>query len=406
MSFLRKALTALAVIAMEVEARAPGKLILAGEHAVVHGHAAVAASLGLFTCCHIRRSLLPSDGVCFQLLDLKLTLQWSLQEIDSLVKLVHSDVALANPNSLDVIARLKSLLDNKSLPEAKIGIASGVMAFLFLYSSILGAIPSTITVSADLPMGAGLGSSASFCVSLVAALLAMAKMSATTSHESCVHASNNGVDHLKIDETGLDLVNKWAFKGETIIHGRPSGIDNTVSTFGYVVKVKGGHLTRLQESIPLKILLTNTKVGRNTKALVAGVGERAQRHPKAMTAIFEATEAIAEEFVEILQLVSEWENCRSDQEAKVEELVEVNQGLLQSMGVSHPSIERICSVTAKYQLRSKLTGAGGGGCVLTIIPDQLTKKTLDKVKRDLEEEGFECFEAAIGVPGVHLTLGL
>ncbi|MCO5552351.1 hypothetical protein L7F22_005862 [Adiantum nelumboides] len=361
---------------MEVEARAPGKLILAGEHAVVHGYAAVAAALGLFTRCHIRRSLSPVHGVCLQLLDLKLTLQWSLQEMDSLVKLVHSDVALANPNSLNVIARLKGLLDDKSLPEAKIGIASGVMAFLFLYSSILGVIPSTVTVSADLPMGAGLGSSASFCVSLAAALLAMAKMLASNAHESHGYASNNGVDPLKIDEMGLDLVNKWAFKGETIIHGRPSGIDNTVSTFGYVVKVKGGHLARLQDSIPLKILLTDTKVGRNTKALVAGVGERAQRHLKAMTAIFEATEAVVEEFVATLQSVSQWEDSKNDQEAKVEELVEINQG------------------------------AGGGGCVLTIIPYQLTKKTLDKVKADLQEQGFECFEAAIGVPGVHLTSSL
>ncbi|MCO5556984.1 hypothetical protein L7F22_010539 [Adiantum nelumboides] len=393
-------------MAMEVEARAPGKLILAGEHAVVHGYAAVAAALGLFTRCHIRRSLSPVHGVCLQLLDLKLTLQWSLQEMDSLVKLVHSDVAMANPNSLDVIARLKNLLDNKSLPEAKIGIASGVMAFLFLYSAILGVIPSTVTVSADLPMGAGLGSSASFCVSLVAALLAMAKMLASDAHESHAYASNNGVDPLKIDEMGLDLVNKWAFKGETIIHGRPSGIDNTVSTFGYVVKVKDGHLVRLQDSIPLKILLTNTKVGRNTKALVAGVGERAQRHLKAMTAIFEATEALVEEFVATLQSVSQWEDSKSDQEAKVEELVGINQGLLQSMGVSHPTIDLICRTTAKYQLQSKLTGAGGGGCVLTIIPDQLTKKTLDKVKADLQEQGFECFEAAIGVPGVHLTSSL
>eukprot|EP00250_Pteridium_aquilinum_P011815 c20323_g1_i1 orf=304-1428(+) len=374
---------------MEVEASAPGKLILAGEHAVVHGYAAVAVSLGLFTRCRIRQSVLPNDGVCLQLLDLKLNLQWSLQEIESLVKLVHTDVALANPSSPDIVAKLKCLLDDKPLPEANIGISSGVMAFLFLYSSILGSLPSIVTVSSDLPMGAGLGSSASFCVSLVAALHAMAKLSASSNHKGHDCIVNNGVDHLKIDEDDLELINKWAFKGETIIHGRPSGIDNTVSTFGFVVKVKGGHLTRVQDSIPLKILLTNTKVGRNTKALVAGVGERAQRRSKAMRAVFEATEAIAEEVVEILQLAAKWESSRSDQEAKLEELVEINQGLLQAMGVSHPSIELICRTTAKYQLRSKLTGAGGGGCVLTIVPDQLTSKTLDKLKGDLEAEGFD-----------------
>lgn len=78
-------------------------------------------------------------------------------------------------------------------------------------------------------MGAGLGSSASICVSVVGALHAIAKLSASSCHGSHRHNKN---DFLKLDETDLELINKWAFKGETIIHGRPCGIDNTVSTFG------------------------------------------------------------------------------------------------------------------------------------------------------------------------------
>lgn len=30
----------------------------------------------------------------------------------------------------------------------------------------------------------------------------------------------------------LREVNKWAFKGEVLFHGSPSGIDNTVSCYG------------------------------------------------------------------------------------------------------------------------------------------------------------------------------
>ena len=83
--------------------------------------------------------------------------------------------------------------------------------------------PATVSVSSELPLGSGLGSSAAFCVSLSGALLAL-------SDSSKVDFSQQ--DWVSFGEKDQLLANKWAFEGEKIIHGKPSGIDNTVSTYG------------------------------------------------------------------------------------------------------------------------------------------------------------------------------
>lgn len=80
-----------------------------------------------------------------------------------------------------------------------------------------------MVVTSALPVGAGLGSSASLCVALSATLL---------SFTGSVKLDKSSEGWLAFDESGLDLLNKWAFQAEKIIHGKPSGLDNTVSTYG------------------------------------------------------------------------------------------------------------------------------------------------------------------------------
>jgi mevalonate kinase len=48
-----------------------------------------------------------------------------------------------------------------------------------------------------------------------------------------------------------------------------------------------------------------------------------------------------------------------------------NHAHLVTLGVSHPVLEQIKEITGKadYGLHTKLTGAGGGGCAVTLIPD-------------------------------------
>lgn len=141
-----------------------------------------------------------------------------------------------------------------------------------------------------------------------------------------------------------------------------------LSVTGSMIMFRLSELTRLKSSGPIRMLITNTKVGRNTKALVAGVSERTLRHPDAMAAVFTAVDSISKELSDVIQSAAHDDVSITAKEEKLEELMEMNQGLLQCMGVSHASIDTVLRTTLRYKLASKLTGAGGGGCVLTLLP--------------------------------------
>lgn len=176
-----------------------------------------------------------------------------------------------------------------------------------------------------------------------------------------------------------------------------------VSVTGNMIKFRSGELTRLKSNTSLKMLITNTNVGRNTKALVAGVSERTVRHPNSMAAVFKAVDSISNEVADIIQSSSHDERIVSEKEEKLGELMEMNQGLLQCMGVSHASIETVLRTTLKYKLATKLTGAGGGGCVLTLLPTLLSGTLVDEVIAELEACGFQCLIAGIGGKGLEIS---
>ncbi|XAR52581.1 Mevalonate kinase [Bertholletia excelsa] len=381
---------------MEVTARAPGKIILAGEHSVVHGYTAVAASIDLYTYVSLSfpADSANGDNVKLHLKDMALEFSWPVERIRKAFAQLDGPIPSSPTSCLpEAVKIIAALVEEQNIPEAKTAIAAGVSAFLWLYTCIHGYKPAKVVVTSELPLGSGLGSSAAFCVSLSAALIALSGSVNSFSDQAW----------LQLGENELDLVNKWAFEGEKIIHGKPSGIDNTVSTYGNMIKFRSGELTRLKSNMPLKMLITNTRVGRNTKALVAGVAERARRHPDTMTSVFEAVHSISNEVATLIQSPAVDYTAASEKEEKLEELMEMNQGLLRCMGVSHASIETVLQTTLKYKLTSKLTGAGGGGCVLTLLPTSLAGTVVDKLTADLEACGFECFIAGIGGKGAEVS---
>ncbi|KAA0047957.1 ty3-gypsy retroelement transposase [Cucumis melo var. makuwa] len=210
-------------------------------------------------------------------------------------------------------------------------------------------------------------------------------------------SSNSSLTNL---EDKVDLVEESSVKPPGRIAVLAVFFDFLFISYWGMIKFRSGNLTLIKSNMALKMLITNTKVGRNTKALVAGVSERAIRHPDAMKSVFNAVNSISNELSILIQSPIHDEVSLTENEEKLAELMEMNQGLLQCMGVSHASIETVLRTSLKYKLISKLTGAGGGGCVLTLLPNW---KVVDEVIAELESCGFECFIAGIGGKGVEIS---
>lgn len=83
-----------------------------------------------------------------------------------------------------------------------------------------------------------------------------------------------------------------------------------------------------------------------------------------------------------------------------QELIDTNQGLLASLGVSHPALDKIISICAREKMHAKLTGAGGGGFAFALITPWHTEAQITQVKSQLEQERFVCWETNLAGDGV------
>uniref|UniRef100_A0A3P9QG24 Mevalonate kinase n=1 Tax=Poecilia reticulata TaxID=8081 RepID=A0A3P9QG24_POERE len=356
---------------------APGKAILHGEHAVVHGKVALAVSLNLRTYLQLKAR---SDGkVCINLPNIDTFVCWELSELKQLTSFLREMQRL----DAELVKRLREFIGvtNGNLDSS----TSAILAFLYIYLSLFGS-GLTVSVWSELPTGAGLGSSAAYSVCLAAAFLCATGNIPTPLKEWC--------------QEDLELINSWAFQGEKIIHGNPSGVDNAVGTWGGMLRFLAGKIIPLSRVPLLRILLTNTKVPRSTKVLVARVKDKINKFPSIMIPVLDSVDAISCTCEKVLTEMT-CEPITGDHYNILEELIDINQHHLNVIGVGHPSLDTLCQVTAARGLHSKLTGAGGGGCGITLLRPVILSPSVEAgTMKDLRDCGYDCWETSIGGPGV------
>lgn len=301
-----------------IRASAPGKLILCGEHAVVYGQPAIALPVaGVAATATI--SAADTQGIIFDAPQLGERWRLDEQPVHPLTKLVQHTLAL-----LELV------------PQPAI----------------------TITLESTIPIASGMGSGAALGAALVRALATYAGKS--------------------LDPT---VVSELVYESERFYHGTPSGIDNTVVSFGRPIWYQRDRVGATPTIEPLEIgtelIFVIGDTGRRcpTKITVGGVRDRATADPTTYEAHFAAIGRLVHDARTAL---------RYGDLPAIAALLNEDHRLLQIIGVSSPELDHLIEAARNAGAAgAKLSGGGGGGIMLALA----TASTVEAISTALEDAG-------------------
>ena len=301
---------------------AHGKIILLGEHAVVYGRHAIAAPIPLAVEARVVDA---RDGV------LLMIPRWGIEQ-----RIRPLD---QNPQGFD------RTLD------------------LILETLALSGRSMRIEVFPKVPRAMGLGGSAAVAVSIIRAIDA----------------------HFELKLTDED-VNALAFECEKVAHGTPSGIDNTVATYGRFMLYRPGdsaEMTPLTPARPLPMVVGMTGKESLTAKTVAHVRTAWKRSKSRYERLFDEIDDLTLHAVEAVKT--------GDLE-ELGDLMNLCQGILNGLQVSNAMLEELIQIArSNGAVGAKLTGGGGGGSMIALCPDGT-----ERVRQALEDAGYQAMEVELG----------
>lgn len=184
-----------------------------------------------------------------------------------------------------------------------------------------------------LPARAGLGSSAALTVALARLVLG--------------------------PDADLDEVVAASLAGERVFHGAPSGLDSRVAAQGGVLRfIRGEPPRTIRPGAALPLLIVPSGIPRSTADQVAKARSRLERLPTPIRPVLTSIGHAAEAAIQAIE---------HGDLATLGEIFDVAHGLLVALGVSSPALDHLAADARAAGARgAKLTGAGGGGCVLVL----------------------------------------
>ena len=299
-----------------------GKIILLGEHSVVYGRRAIAAPVPLAIQARIEDT---REGI-----DLIIP-RWGVEQ--------RLDFKAKRPPSF--IRSLERLLQ-------QLGLEGRSMR---------------IEIFPNVPRAMGLGGSAALAVAVIRAMN--------------LHFS------LDLDD---ERINELAFESEKVAHGTPSGLDNTLATFGQFTLFRSGEHP-LREVItvdkPLPIVIGMSGVESLTARTVARVRAAWQKNPDLYERIFDEIDTLVGHGLTALG-TADYDTLG--------EMMNVCHGLLNGLQVSSWELEELIQIArANGAVGAKLTGGGGGGSIIALCPEDS-----GRVARAIRAAGYHALEVNIG----------
>jgi len=326
---------------MKAYATAPAKTILLGEHFVVLGEQAIAMAISLSSEVNVERR--GDSSIYIRSLSLNTSGTFKNDEFK---------VERGGEDAERVLEPLKM-------------VAEAVCQHVKRHNTGFN-----IEIDSKIPVAVGLGSSAATAVSTIAAV-AESLEAKLRRGEIC------------------DL----AFIPEGRIHEKPSGIDQTTSTYGGVILYKPSKgFTSISMGHQLPIVVGNSGKVRST-------GEQVGKVRK----LFEERR----DFVNLLaknvgELSTKAVDAMKDGDLRtLGELMISNHEILRKIGVSTQSLDHLVQVSMKAgALGAKLTGAGGGGCIIAVTEKDAQQAVADAI----QESGGKAYIVEMDKFGVRAWL--
>jgi mevalonate kinase len=219
--------------------------------------------------------------------------------------------------------------------------------------------PIKITVDGDLLAGSGVGASAASCVSLARALNAEFDLGCS-----------------------IEEINRVAWQGEFPYHGIASGVDNTASTYGGLLRfwLKDGKQNFEQIKTPssFEIVLCNSGITANTAALDDFIDEQKRDNWELFRSRMDMIVSQGSEMKKALE---------AGDLSTVGRIMTENHKLLVDMEMSHEILDFLCKVALENgALGAKVTGGGRGGYMIALTPG---KELQERLVSAFKKEGYD-----------------